>query len=44
MIIIITYGLFNDAANCSDYMMSNNRMINEQWIEKVVEGCGFQPS
>jgi hypothetical protein len=32
--------LFYDAVSSSDYTASNNRITNEWWIEKDVEGSG----
>jgi hypothetical protein len=35
-----TVCLFNDAVSSSDFIASNDRMINEKWIGKDVEGSG----
>jgi hypothetical protein len=32
--------LFNDAVNSSDYIASDDRMINEYWVGKDTEGSG----
>jgi hypothetical protein len=37
---LFVYGLFNDAVSSSDYIAWNDRMINERWIGKDVEGSG----
>jgi hypothetical protein len=34
---IFIYGLFNDALSSSDYIVLNDRMINEWWIRMDVE-------
>jgi hypothetical protein len=35
---IFICGSLNDAASSSDYMASNDRVINEQWLGKDMEG------
>jgi hypothetical protein len=36
--VLFIYVWFNDSISSSDYWASNNRMINEQWNGKDVEG------
>jgi hypothetical protein len=41
MCYLFVYGLFNDAVSSSDYIASNDGMINEYWIGKDMEGSGI---
>jgi hypothetical protein len=36
----VVYGLFNDAVSSTDYKLPDDRMINESWIGKDMEGRG----
>jgi hypothetical protein len=37
---LLGFGLFNDAVSSPDCITSNDRLINEQWIRKEMEGSG----
>lgn len=37
---LFIYDVFNGAVNNSDYIMTNESMISDQWIEKDMEGSG----
>jgi hypothetical protein len=38
--VLVGCGLFNDAVSSTDYIASNDRVINENLIGKDMEGSG----